>query len=125
MVYHVKSSWLLLTIPISTALGNPAQSSSRLPSLSVLPASNFSLPSNFSVPNAGPVCTDDLAWLQPGRINASGFDTPCIAAINMLARREQEDHIMREFLAANETPRTGLPYVETPRRYTDSGTYLI
>ncbi|KAL2040686.1 hypothetical protein N7G274_006665 [Stereocaulon virgatum] len=123
MVYHLKASWLLLTILISTALGNPAPSSSRLPLLSALPASNFSFPSNFSVPNADPVCIDDLGWFH-GSLSASGYDVPCAGAINILAEREPEDHVVRDFVAADEMLTAGLSYAKTPRRYTYSGTLL-
>ncbi|KAK3171518.1 hypothetical protein OEA41_003602 [Lepraria neglecta] len=83
----------------------------NLPTLHV--SSNFSLPSNYL-----PQCTDDLAWLQPGTLNASNYDTPCTEALNILAGVKPTDHIPREFLARNAEGITGFPAVRTPRKYT-------
>ncbi|KAL2054788.1 hypothetical protein ABVK25_005092 [Lepraria finkii] len=95
----------------TTATSSNSSPRKNLPTLHV--SSNFSLPSNYL-----PQRTDDLAWLQPGTLNASNYDTPCTEAINILAEVESTDHIPHEFLAWNVEVITGFPALRTPRKYT-------
>ena len=121
MTLGLTSTYLLISLTFASPLAPNAFLAPATRPLSELTLPNLTNTSNSSPspnPNIAVFCNSSTTWLAPG----STFNTiypDCVqAAMDVLDVAGIYHSLHFEFLAADQTPRTQLHTMRTPRRYT-------